>query len=78
MFPWQRKTRNSPLLGNGSVRTFLGKRIDSVTEELFEMVRLEISSVQENSVGSDSSLLIRHSGREGTRSPVRNGEKAAP
>jgi hypothetical protein len=36
-------------------------------------VLLEVSSVQESSVASDSLLVIRHSGREDTRSPVRNG-----
>jgi hypothetical protein len=30
--------RNSPLLDNGSVKTFPWKPIDAVTDELFEMV----------------------------------------
>jgi hypothetical protein len=30
--------RNSPLLDNGSVRTFPWQRIDTVTDELFNMV----------------------------------------
>jgi hypothetical protein len=34
---------------------------------------LEVSSVKKSSVAGDSSFVIRHSGREDTRSPVRNG-----
>jgi hypothetical protein len=44
------------------------------TEKKGGTVRLEVSSVQEISVGSDSSFDIRHSGREDIRCPGRNGE----
>jgi hypothetical protein len=45
--------RNSPLLDNGSVSTFLLQRIDAVTDELFEiMVSIRFASKlrEENSV----------------------------
>jgi hypothetical protein len=66
-----------PLLGNGSVSTFPRQRIESNTRtggdgDLYS-IRLEVSSVQLSSFGKDSSFVIRHSGREDTRNPVRNG-----
>jgi hypothetical protein len=70
------------LVGNGSVSTFALQRISTKKKQnnrgtvrhgdLYS-VRLEVSSVQESSVARDSSFAIRHSRREDTRSPVRNG-----
>jgi hypothetical protein len=73
------KSRNSPLLVNGSPKIgFVAtdeteNNRGAVLDGNLYSVCLEVSSVQEILVTRDSSFVIRHSGRKDTRSPVRNG-----
>jgi hypothetical protein len=73
------KSRNSSLLVNGSPKINFVVTDERVNKRGFiwdgdlYSLHLEVSSVQEISVGRDSPFGIRHSGREDTRSPVRNG-----